>query len=87
MLNGRQFRTGVGQHSYAMFHDVTIAVIMRTANIIDSFYIAASSTLLIHPLVYYVESNVILIYDTGQVYDYRLWGDIPHWAVPRLISL
>ena len=45
MLNGRQFRTGVGQHSYAMFHDVTIAVIMRTANIIDSFYIAASSTL------------------------------------------
>ena len=61
-----------------MFHDVTIAVITQTVNIIDLFYVAASSALLIHPLVHYVESNFILICNAGQAYNYRLRGDIPH---------
>ena len=69
---GRRFKTGVGQCFNATFHDMTITVITRTVNIIDSFYVAASSALPIRPLVLYVDSNFILICNAGRTYVYRL---------------
>ena len=82
---GRRFKTGVGQRFNATFHNMTITVITRTVNVIDSFYVAASSALPIRPLVLYVDSNFILICNAGRAYIYCLRGDSPHWAKPRLI--
>ena len=41
---------------------MTMPVIMRTGDVIDVSYIAASSALLIRSLVHYGNSNFILIY-------------------------
>ena len=47
---------------------------MQTVDIIDAFYIAASTTLLIWPLVHYGENNIILIYDARQAYNNYFLG-------------